>query len=210
MGLMSKWAQLFHDSGHVAEKTSPVNAMDSASIPTSVDLSPADRSQPDRTTRDTAIDPDSRIRFPDGETSASVVTENRASDAKTTASVHFNRVAIPHRGSSTANDADDTSQVSPDTGHAFFRTSILQLGCCNMRRRRALLAAGIKTVADLALASIPQLAGTMKLGTRGRSALSRIASAVRLALLFENMRPIDALLLISVYRKSRESIASES
>ncbi|MEL7267626.1 MAG: DUF4332 domain-containing protein, partial [Planctomycetota bacterium] len=46
--------------------------------------------------------------------------------------------------------------------------------------------------------------------TRGRSALSRIASAVRLALLFENMRPIDALLLISVYRKSRESIASES
>ena len=81
---------------------------------------------------------------------------------------------------------------------------------CSPHRCQRLGALGIVTAGDLASANPDQLARQFAAPHRAISVIKRYRRAIRLAAAVPGMMPRDALLLVSIHRRSVRGLASES
>lgn len=81
---------------------------------------------------------------------------------------------------------------------------------CSPRRCERLRSLGVKTAGDLSSANPRQLASNFGAQRKAYRVLSDYRRAVRLAASVPGMMPRDALLLISIHRRSVQGLASES
>lgn len=109
-------------------------------------------------------------------------------------------------------DKTSLPQLSPSISHRArvlsMRLEHLQL--CSLPRCRRLQQLGVVTAGDLALASPRSLAEKFRAARRAERVLSQYRRAIRLAASVPGMMPRDALLLVSVHRRSVPGIARES
>ncbi len=84
------------------------------------------------------------------------------------------------------------------------------LNICPEMRCRQLSDIGIQTAGDLIYSEPSKVAETFRSPQRAERAIRRYRAAIKLALGVESMMPRDALLLVSIHRRSVASLARES
>jgi hypothetical protein len=84
------------------------------------------------------------------------------------------------------------------------------LKLCPPKRCGQLAELGIQTAGDLVFSDPKQIAAKFPTPQRAERALQRYRAAIRMALAVESMMPRDALLLVSIHRRSVKSLARES
>lgn len=104
---------------------------------------------------------------------------------------------------------------SPTSGYATHRQRLLSMKLeytklCSPHRCLRLSQLGILTAGDLAAANPDQLARHFAAPRKAAAVLRRYRRAIRLAAAVPGMMPRDALLLISIHRRSVRGLASES
>ncbi len=81
---------------------------------------------------------------------------------------------------------------------------------CSPRRCRRLSSMGISTTGDLAIADLPSLAAQFGAPQKALKVLKQYRRAIRFSASVPGMMPRDALLLISIHRRSVRGLAMES
>lgn len=84
------------------------------------------------------------------------------------------------------------------------------LQICSSKRCGQLAAVGVQTAGDLVFGDPKKIASTFDNSQRAERAIRRYRTAIRMALAIESMMPRDALMLVSIHRRSVSSLARES
>ncbi|MEM6979748.1 MAG: DUF4332 domain-containing protein [Planctomycetota bacterium] len=86
---------------------------------------------------------------------------------------------------------------------------ICHLKICRPGRAEQLKAFGIRTANDLLWCDVNVIAAQFDAPFRAKRALSRLQTAIRLAVTIDTMTPRDAMLLVAIHRSTVGSLACE-
>ncbi|MEM9589271.1 MAG: DUF4332 domain-containing protein, partial [Planctomycetota bacterium] len=100
--------------------------------------------------------------------------------------------------------------ITPSHRAQVLDTRIEHAGLCGPRRNEQLLRAGLRTCGDLLSANPKQIAADMGLPRRAANTLARYQRSIRLAARVPGLSARDALLLVSVHRKTVKVLSAES
>jgi hypothetical protein len=130
--------------------------------------------------------------------------------------VLYARMAHESGNKSTANRSlsskDSLSELKPNSCHRarVFSMRLEHTQLCSPHRCARLRELGILTAGDLASASPDQLASRFRAPRRALRILKQYRRAIRFAASVPGMMPRDAMLLISIHRRSTHGLSIES
>lgn len=134
--------------------------------------------------------------------------------ATTSASTGPAPPAMAHAGRSvTAESATDRRSRKRRPGSHRERLLAMRLDhlkICPPRRCQQLGAVGVQTAGDLVFGDPAKIAATLPNSPRAERVLRRYRAAIRMAAAIDSMMPRDALLLVSIHRRSVASLSRES
>lgn len=112
-------------------------------------------------------------------------------------------------------DSIDKTASVPNPIHGSHRQRLLSMRLehvqlCNRNRCRRLAKLGIHTAGDLAIADPERLAAHFTASRKALRVLQQYRRAIRFAASVPGLMPRDAMLLVSIHRRSARALASES
>ena len=106
-----------------------------------------------------------------------------------------------------------TASISDRLGSHRERLLAMQLEhlkLCPPKRSQQLASLGVHTAGDLVFGDLKKIASSFESPSRAERAIRRYRAAIRLAASVDSMMPRDALLLVSIHRRSVASLSRES